>query len=207
MRPLAPPLSLRSSAAGEPDGLNCHAGPMATQFPEITRRHEEFIAAQQVFFVATAARDGRVNVSPKGLDSFRVLGPHEVAWLNGTGSGNETAAHVLDHPRMTVMFCSFTDKPLILRLYGTARMTQPGDDDWSEAAALFPPLLGARQVFRLTVDMVQTSCGFGVPTFEFEAQRTTMHDWATKKGPEGLAAYRREHNARSLDGYPTALPD
>lgn len=180
---------------------------MATQFPEITRRHVDFMTAQQMFFVATAARDGRVNVSPKGLDSFRVLGVNEVAWLNGTGSGNETAAHVLDSPRMTVMFCSFTDKPLILRLYGTARMSQPGDDDWPGAAALFPPLLGARQVFRLAVDLVQTSCGFGVPTYEFAGQRTTMSDWATKKGPEGLAAYRREHNALSLDGFPTALPD
>src|ERR1700742_1775718 len=110
---------------------------MAQQYGEISDRLADFIAAQHVFFVATAAREGRGNVSPKGLDSLRVLDPHRVVWLNGTGSGNETAAHLLDVNRMTIMFCSYVREPLILRLYGTAREVQPGDADWAELSGLF----------------------------------------------------------------------
>jgi hypothetical protein len=179
---------------------------MATQFDAISERHRTFIERQPMFFVATAARDGRVNVSPKGLDSFRVLGPNRVVWLNGTGSGNETAAHLLDTNRMTVMFCSFAREPLILRLFGSARTIQPGDDDWDEMAGLFPPMPGARQVYDVDVDLVMTSCGYGVPLMETTAQRELMPTWATKKGPEGLAAYHAEKNTRSLDGLPTGLP-
>ena len=179
---------------------------MGKQFSEITERHREFIERQPMFFVATAARDGRVNVSPKGLDSMRVLGPHRVVWLNGTGSGNETAAHLLDTNRMTIMFCSFVREPLILRLYGSARTVQPGDADWTELTAYFPRLPGARQVYDVEVDLVQTSCGYGVPLMETVGQRDLMDSWATKKGPDGLAAYWAEKNTRSLDGRPTGLP-
>lgn len=179
---------------------------MATQYPDLPPRWEKFIAEQHMFFVATAARDGRVNVSPKGLDSLRVLSPSRVVWLNGTGSGNETAAHVLDLPRMTIMFCSFVREPIILRLYGTARTIHETDPEWDELSGLFPPMLGARNIFDLAIDLVQTSCGYGVPLYEFSGQRELMHTWATKKGPDGLVAYQDEHNRHSIDGLPTGLP-
>ena len=179
---------------------------MATHFDAISQRHRTFIERQPMFFVATAARDGRVNVSPKGLDSFRVLGPNRVAWLNGTGSGNETAAHLLITNRITLMFCSFEREPLILRLFGFARTVRPGDDDWDEMVGLFPPLPGSRQVYDVDVDLVLTSCGYGVPLMQAPAQRELMPTWAAKKGPDGLAAYQAEKNRVSLDGLPTGLP-
>lgn len=178
---------------------------MATQYDEISDRHRRFIERQPMFFVATAARDGRVNLSPKGLDSLRVLSPGRVVWLNGTGSGNETAAHLLDHDRMTIMFCSFAREPLILRLYGRAREVQPSDAEWPELAGLFPPLHGARQLFDVDVDLVVTSCGYGVPLMEEVGQRDLMDRWAEKKGEAGLAAYHAEKNLVSLDGMPTGL--
>lgn len=179
---------------------------MGQQFSEISERLRTFIEAQHVYFVGTAARDGRVNISPKGLDSLRVLGPDRVVWLNGTGSGNETAAHLLDHPRMTIMFCSFDAKPLILRLYGTARAIHAGDAEWTDLLALFPPMQGSRNIFVLDIDLVQTSCGFGVPFMDFQADRETMAQWAAKKGADGVAAYQQEKNRVSLDGLPTGLP-
>lgn len=179
---------------------------MATQFPALTDRHTTFIAKQQMYFVATAARDGRVNVSPKGLDSLRVVGPNQVVWLNGTGSGNETGAHLLDSPRMTLMFCSFKREPLILRLYGEARVVHAGDDEWPELLALFPPMRGSRNVFVLDVDLVQTSCGYGVPRFELTGQRDLMDGWAAKKGETAVAAYHQQKNRLSIDGFPTGLP-
>jgi hypothetical protein len=179
---------------------------MGKQFDSISERHRTFIERQPMFFVATAARDGHVNVSPKGLDSLRVLGPNRVAWLNGTGSGNETAAHLLDTNRMTIMFCSFEREPLILRLFGSARTVQAEDDSWEELLELFPPLPGARQVYDVDVDLVLTSCGYGVPLMETTAQRELMPAWATKKGPEGLAAYHAQKNTTSLDGLPTGWP-
>lgn len=175
------------------------------QYSEISDRLRRFIEAQQLFFVATAAREGRVNVSPKGLDSLRVVSPTRVVWLNGTGSGNETAAHLQDVPRMTLMFCSFVREPLILRLYGTARAVHSRDAEWAELTGLFPPMRGSRNVFVLDVDLVQTSCGYGVPEFEFVGQRALMDNWAAKKGPDGLAAYQQEHNLVSIDGFPTGL--
>lgn len=165
-----------------------------------------FIERQHMFFVGTAAADGLVNVSPKGLDTLRVLGPNRVIWLNGTGSGNETAAHVALNPRMTIMFCSVEGKPWILRLYGTAQCHQPGDDDFDALVAHFPPLSGSRQVFDVTVHLCQTSCGFGVPLYSFEGQRDLMELWADKRGPDGIAAYQRKHNSSSLDGFDAHLP-
>ncbi|MUL47946.1 pyridoxamine 5'-phosphate oxidase family protein [Mycobacterium sp. CBMA293] len=178
---------------------------MAKQFPEITDRLGEFIAAQSMYFVATAARDGRVNLSPKGLDSLRVLSPNRVAWLNLTGSGNETSAHLLDNPRMTLMFCSFDREPLILRLYGTAREVQPKDADWAELYSQFPPRTGTRQIYDLAVDLVQTSCGFGVPTMTLDSERALLDSWAEKNGVDGVAAYQQERNLASIDGAPTRL--
>jgi hypothetical protein len=186
---------------------DCENGVVATQYDEITGRLGEFIARQQMFFVATAARDGRVNVSPKGLDSLRVLGPNRVVWLNGTGSGNESAAHLLDSPRMTLMFCAFEGKPLILRLYGTAATVHEDEPAWEELIGLFPPMRGARNIFDMDVELVQTSCGFGVPLFEYQEQRTLMDSWAANKGVEGLRAYQDQKNRYSIDGFPTGLPD
>ena len=179
---------------------------MAKRYQEITDRLRSFIEAQHLFFVATAGRDGRINVSPKGLDCLRVLTPTRVVWLNGTGSGNETAAHLLDTPRMTIMFCSFEREPLILRLYGTARAVHDGDGEWDELLALFPPMLGARNIFVLDVDLAQTSCGYGVPEYDFAHDRTMLDAWAAKKGPDGLRAYQAENNQVSLDGLSTMLP-
>jgi hypothetical protein len=178
---------------------------MAQQYEEISDRLAGFIAAQHVFFVATAARGGRVNVSPKGLESLRVLGPNRVIWLNGTGSGNETAAHLLDVNRMTLMFCSFERQPLILRLYGTATEIQPGQPGWDEFIGYFPPMPGARQLFDLNVELVQTSCGYGVPFMEYTDDRPLMAQWATKKGPDGIEEYHRVKNQTSIDGFPTGL--
>lgn len=180
---------------------------MAKQLSEITPVLRAFIERQQIFFVGTAAPDGRVNVSPKGLDSLRVLGPNRVAWLNVTGSGNETAAHLLQLPRMTLMFCAFGGAPLILRLYGQARMVQPGDAEWPAASARFPALLGARQVFELDVDLVQTSCGMAVPHLDFVEERGDLNAWAAAKSEGTIYAYRREKNSLSIDGDPTGLPE
>ncbi|WFR84816.1 pyridoxamine 5'-phosphate oxidase family protein [Arthrobacter sp. Y-9] len=180
---------------------------MARRYEQLTDQLTDFIREQQMFFVATAARDGRVNVSPKGLDSLRVLSPDRVVWLNGTGSGNETAAHLRDTPRMTLMFCAFTAKPSILRLYGSARAVHRGDPEWDGLVALFPPLRGARNVFDLKIEMVQTSCGFGVPLYEFQEQRPLMDSWAERKGEDGLVAYQQEHNRFSIDGFSTGLPE
>jgi hypothetical protein len=178
---------------------------VAQQYDEISGRLAEFITAQHMFFVATAAGGGRVNVSPKGLDSLRLLGPRRLVWLNGTGSGNETAAHLLDVNRMTVMFCSFERKPLILRLYGTATEIQPDQPEWAGLIGYFPPMPGARQIFDMSVDLVQTSCGYGVPFMEYVDERPLMAQWAQKKGPDGLENYHRETNQASIDGYPTGL--
>lgn len=178
---------------------------MADFFESITDRLRDFIEQQHIFFVGTAARDGRVNVSPKGMDTFRVLGPNRVAWLNLTGSGNETAAHLLDTNRMTLMFCSFDRKPLILRVYGTATEVQPDQPEWAELGAHFPDLPGARQIFDVAIDSVQTSCGYAVPRMTFDEERELLSTWASKKGPDGVAAYHQEKNVVSIDGFPTGM--
>jgi len=178
---------------------------VADFFESITDRLREFIEQQHIFFVGTAARDGRVNVSPKGMDTLRVLGPNRVAWLNLTGSGNETAAHLLDTNRMTVMFCSFDRKPLILRLYGTATEVQPDQAEWSDLSAHFPDLPGARQIFDMAVESVQTSCGYAVPRMTFDDERELLSTWAHKKGSDGVAAYHQEKNVVSIDGLPTGM--
>jgi hypothetical protein len=178
---------------------------MAQRFPALESRHIEFIAAQKMFFVATAAPGGRINLSPKGMTSFRVLDPGRVAWLNVTGSGNETAAHVRETPRMTLMFCAFEGDPLILRLYGTARVVHRHDGEWPALAAHFPDLPGARQIFEVALDLVQTSCGAGVPRYDYIGDRTTLSEWAAKKGEDGLRQYWHDKNRISLDGLPTHI--
>jgi hypothetical protein len=178
---------------------------VAKQLPSLDERLSAFIEAQPVFFVASAARGGRVNLSPKGRDTLRVLAPNRVAWLNLTGSGNETAAHVLDSNRITLMFCAFEGPPLILRLYGEAAILHPGEPNWDELIAPFPHHLGVRQLFDVTLDLVQTSCGLGVPLLDIRAERDTLERWAERKGRAGVEAYWREHNALSIDGLPTDM--
>lgn len=178
---------------------------MSKQFDALGQEHMEFIWQQPMFFVATAAAEGRVNLSPKGLDSLRVLDANTVAWLNVTGSGNETAAHLLENPRMTLMFCAFEGKPLILRLYGQAQVVHPHDRAWNEWAARFEQLPGARQIFILKVDLVQTSCGMAVPLLSYQGQRTQLTQWAEKQGEAGMRRYWQDKNQRSLDGKPTGI--
>ncbi|MFM1896109.1 MAG: hypothetical protein RLZZ385_1183 [Pseudomonadota bacterium] len=178
---------------------------MAEQFPRLEQKHIDFIAQQKIFFVGSAGAEGHVNVSPKGMDSLRVLDPSTVLWLNVTGSGNETAAHVKENGRMTVMFCSFDKQPVILRLYGQARAIHPRDSEWPQLLARFPHHGGARQIFRLALSMVQTSCGYAVPYFDYQGERPTLNKWADNKGEEGIRQYWADRNQRSLDGKPTGI--
>ena len=178
---------------------------MGQRYLELKDSHREFIAGQKLFFVATAMQDGRVNMSPKGMDSLRVLGPKQAAWLNVTGSGNETACHVEHSPRMTLMFCAFDGKPLILRLYGQARAIHQGDADWDDYYPLFEPLPGARQIFLLDVELVQSSCGMSVPYYQYLGEREQLNDWARAKGEAGVQDYWRSRNLLSLDGLPTGI--
>jgi hypothetical protein len=178
---------------------------MAKQYDGLSGQHVEFITAQKIFFVGTAAAEGRVNVSPKGMDTLRVAGPNRVVWLNVTGSGNETAAHVQATPRMTLMFCAFEGDPLILRLYGKARAIHRNDAEWPDLIARFPALPGARQIFDLAIDLVQTSCGFAVPFYDYAGEREQLNDWALKRGADGIRQYWADRNALSLDGLPTHI--
>ncbi len=166
-----------------------------------------FIERQHLFFVATAPSEGRVNLSPKGLETLRVLTRERIVWLSLTGSGNETAAHVGENGRMTLMFCAFDGKPLILRVYGRARLLHPRDEGWAELAGLFPPMAGARQIFDLAVELVQTSCGTGVPVMAYRHDRghEELLPFYDEMGPEGVEAYWRRKNAISLDGRDTGI--
>lgn len=181
---------------------------MAKQFPALDEAHLAFIGRQKIFFTASSTSDSRVNISPRGTDAFRILGPGDVAYLDLTGSGNETSAHLIADGRATMMFCSFEGPPLILRLYGRGRALQRGTPDYDALfAARFGPVepLGARQIVTLSIDLVQTSCGYGVPLFEYQAERPTLDRWAQAKGMQGLEDYRRENNRISIDGLPTGL--
>ena len=170
-------------------------------FDRMLEKHQTFIVQQKMFFVATApAIDGRVNVSPKGLDSFRILDMNTVAYLDLTGSGNETAAHLAESGRITFMFCSFDKQPLILRLYGRGESITRTNSRWGEFIQHFELIPGARQIIVAAVSSVQTSCGFGVPLFSFESARSTLHDYTAKKSQEALEEYWRDKNSTSIDG-------
>jgi Pyridoxamine 5'-phosphate oxidase len=175
------------------------------KFERIDDSLRDFIETQKVFFVATAAPEGRVNVAPKGMDTLRVLGPNRIVWLNLTGSENETAAHLIESPRMTLMWCSFEARALILRVFGHAKVFHPRSSGWSDLVALFPSLPGARQILDLDVDLVLTSCGFGVPLFDYAGQRDTLRQWAEKKGPEGVHEFWKKRNQVSIDGKPSHI--
>jgi hypothetical protein len=164
-----------------------------------------WIRAQQLYFVATAplAGDGHVNLSPKGgMDTFAVLGPRRVAYLDLTGSGAETIAHLRENGRICVMFCAFAGAPRILRLHGRGRVVLPTDGEYAELTGWFPARPGARSVVVVDVERIGTSCGYAVPRLDFVEERDVLDKWAEKKGPDGLVAYRAEKNARSLDGLP-----
>lgn len=178
---------------------------MAKFYDNINANLQQFIANQHVFFVATAAADGRVNLSPKGMDSFRIIDNQTIVWLNLTGSGNETAAHLLKNPRMTIMFCSFEEKPLILRLYGKAIALHPRDQAFQNTIDLFPKMPGVRQLMKVTIESVQTSCGFAVPFMEFKEDRMQLNNWSEKKGEEQIKAYWESKNTKSIDGLATNI--
>jgi hypothetical protein len=178
---------------------------MGSRSTELSEQHIEFIAAQKMFFVGTAMAGSRVNISPKGMNSFRVIGRNRAAWLNVTGSGNETSAHVQHEPRMTIMFCAFEGVPMILRLYGTAQVIHKNDPQWETLFPLFDPLPGARQIFDLAIDLVQVSCGMSVPNYSYEGDRELLNDWARQRGDDGLKQYWKEKNQVSLDQIPTNI--
>ena len=179
---------------------------MAKFLTDLSPGLQTFIAKQKIFFVASAPTSGRVNLSPKGLDTFRILSPSRVGYLDQTGSGNETAAHTRENGRVTVMFCAFEGSPLILRLYGRGRIVRPQHDDWTQLRPLFGPAIpGERQLVLVDIDSVQTSCGFGVPLYEFKAHRPTLIEYSEKLGPAGTADYWARKNTCSIDGLPTGI--
>ena len=183
---------------------------MADFFDALTDEHQAFIAEQPMFFVATAAADGRVNLSPKGYDAFRVLAPDRVAYLDLGGSGNETHAHLVAEQanagRITIMFNNFANPALILRLYGAGRPVLPQDDGWDALAAHFTLLPGTRQIFDIALDSVQTSCGFGVPRMELVKERETLVKYHARSDAEGWVDTMRGRT-RSIDGLPTRATD
>ena len=178
---------------------------MAKIFSEISPELQAFILEQKLFFVGTAADKGQVNISPKGMDSFRVITPNKIVWLNLTGSGNETAAHLIKNNRMTILFCSFEEKPLILRLYGKAKIFHKRDEAYHNYIDLFPKNAGSRQIIVMEVEQVQTSCGYAVPFMEFKAERTQLNSWAEKQGEERIKNYWKDKNTKSIDDFETRI--
>lgn len=180
---------------------------MADFYDRLSDKLTAFIIAQPMFFVATAAPGARVNLSPKGMDTFRVLDPARCAYLDITGSGNETAAHIKADGRITIMFNSFTQQPLIVRLYGRGSVARPGAPDFEAHLARFPRLAGVRQIIFIDIESVQTSCGFGVPQMGPPRERATLMHWAEGKGAAGIAKYQQAQNSKSIDGLDTGLAE
>jgi len=178
---------------------------MGKRLKKLTPRLIDFISDQKMFFVATAMADGNINLSPKGMDSFKVVEENKVLWLNLTGSGNETAAHLKYSDRMTIMFCAFDGPPSILRLYGNAKVFHKRDPAWESYLALFNEYSGSRQLIEMEIELVQISCGFGVPFMDYKGERDLLGPWADEKGEDGLKAYMEQKNSKSLDGHPTSI--
>ncbi|TAI46620.1 pyridoxamine 5'-phosphate oxidase family protein [Flagellimonas allohymeniacidonis] len=174
---------------------------MGRQLKQLTPALIDFIHNQNVFFVATAMEEGSINLSPKGLDSLRVVNENEVIWLNLTGSGNETAIHLKHKNRITLMFCAFEGDPIILRLYGRAKPHQKETPFWNKNIGLFPKIAGSRQLVQVQIENVQVSCGMGVPIMEFKEERTSLVEWAVNQGDDGLKKYWQKKNTTSIDGY------
>lgn len=178
---------------------------MSKFYTKITSRLQKFIEAQKIFFVATAPNCGRINLSPKGMDSFRVMSENRVLWLNVTGSGNETAAHLLENKRITIMFCSFEKVPNILRLYGKGKEIKPNDKGWEDVVSLFPETPGTRQIFDINIESAQTSCGMSIPFYEYKGERNDLNNWASEQGQEKIKEYWENRNQESIDGLPTDI--
>jgi len=180
---------------------------MAKFFDCITDELQDFIAAQHLFFVGSAplSSTGHINLSPKGLNCFRLLSPNRVAYLDLTGSGNETSAHLEENGRITLMFCAFEEPPRVLRLYGKGHTILQSSPNWKSLYSLFSPLPGARQIIVVDIEKVQTSCGLGVPLYEYRGQRQSLVNWANKKGEQGVREYQQQKNIVSLDGLSTPL--
>ena len=181
---------------------------MAKQFRHLEAKHKDFILRQHMFFTASAAADSRVNVSPREIGALRIVDDTTVLYLDRTGSGNETAAHMLADGRLTIMFCAVDGPPQIMRLYGTGVALNWSSPDF---AALIEQHfddktpLGTRQIIKLNIDLVQTSCGFGVPLFDYQGERASLENWHDNKGPEGIRAYWEQENIASMDGLPTEI--
>ncbi|MFE1627190.1 pyridoxamine 5'-phosphate oxidase family protein [Brevibacillus reuszeri] len=180
---------------------------MGKLFSSILPEHEAFIKQQHIFFVGSSPlqEDGHVNISPKGYDVLRIFSPTQVAYLDLTGSGNETSAHLEENGRITLMFMAFEGPPMIMRLYGTGRVILPGMPEWEELFQHFEPFSGARQIITVDVHAVKTSCGYSVPFYSYSGERTTLQKWATQKDEQQLAAYHREKNTTTMDGLMTPL--
>lgn len=177
---------------------------MSDAYETISERLRAFIEAQHVFFVATAPSggDGRVNLSPKGLDTLRVLDERKVVYLDFVGSGVETIAHLRENGRIVLMFCAFGGPPNIVRLYGRGEAIEPSDARFASLAAKFPPAAATRALIVVQVERASDSCGYGVPLYEYQGERTQLGAWAEKKGADGLAQYQKDKNAASIDGLP-----
>jgi hypothetical protein len=175
---------------------------MGKVYDGIDDRLAEFLGRQHVFFVGTAPSDpsGHLNVSPKGLDTFRILGPRSVAYLDLTGSGIETVAHLRENGRVTLMFCAFEGRPLVVRLYGRGRVIEPGDPEWDGLIGRFPGYPGVRSVVVVDVERVADSCGYAVPLYEFKGERSQLIAYAEKQGAEGMEQYKARKNRKSIDG-------
>lgn len=178
---------------------------MAEFSASLSDQHVAFVGRQPVFFVATAAEGARINLSPKGMDSFRVLSPARIAYLDVAGSGNETNAHLIADGRITIMFCAFDNPALILRIYGRGAPVLPQDAGWADLAAHFVLLPGTRQIFEIHVDQVQTSCGWGVPHMAFDRERETLSKYHRQHSDEARFA-KYAVRTRSIDGLPVRNP-
>ncbi|MGB3656028.1 MAG: pyridoxamine 5'-phosphate oxidase family protein [Rivularia sp. (in: cyanobacteria)] len=182
---------------------------MAKVFDSITEELQNFIANQHIFFVGTAPLDstGHVNLSPKGNKTFRILSSNKVAYLDLTGSGNETSAHLQENGRITFMFCAFEGSPSILRLYGSGKTILPNNSEWESLYSHFPEIPGTRQIIVAEIERVQTACGMSVPLYEYQAQRENLVKWAAKKGESGIKEYHQNKNMVSIDGLATPLSE
>jgi|TARA_B110000259_G_C13851881_1_gene337153 hypothetical protein len=181
---------------------------MAKQFEALNSDLRDFIQRQNIFFVSSATADSRVNISPREISALRIIDDHSVIYLDRTGSGNETAAHMLADGRLTIMFCSFSGPPQIMRLYGTGTSVGWENPEFEELISKYyggVTPLGTRQIIRLEFDLVQTSCGYGVPLFDYKGERAAIENWHDNKGPDGIQSYWEQKNLSSMDGLPTGL--
>ena len=181
---------------------------MAKQLEALNPDHRDFIQRQSIFFVSSATAGSRVNISPREISALRIVDDNSVIYLDRTGSGNETAAHMLADGRLTIMFCAFTGPPQIMRLYGTGTSVGWENAEFEDLISQYyggSKPLGTRQIMRLKFDLVQTSCGYGVPLFEYKGDRNAIENWHENKGPDGIQSYWEQKNLSSIDGLPTGL--